>query len=141
MRVVVMGSGGLGGYFGALLARGGTDVSFIARGEHLEMMRRTGVRVEGGADPFHLEHVRATDDPAEIGAVDLVMVCVKLWDTEAALQQLRPLSPARVAERLQKVEEPTSAPLPEPSPRRLRRQRAGRTATGAPLLHVRSVDA
>jgi 2-dehydropantoate 2-reductase len=86
-----MGSGGLGGYFGGYLARGGTDVSFIARGEHLEVMRRDGLRVEGGPDPFHLEHVRATDDPAEIGAVDLVMVCVKLWDTEAALQQLRPL--------------------------------------------------
>jgi hypothetical protein len=50
-------------------------------------------------------------------------------------------SPARVAERLQKAEEPTRAPLPEASRRRLRRQRAGRTATGAPLLHVRSVDA
>jgi 2-dehydropantoate 2-reductase len=91
MRVAVMGSGGLGGYFGALLVRGGTDVSFIARGEHLEVMRRKGLRVEGGADPFHLERVRATDDPAEVGAVDLVMVCVKLWDTEAALEQLRPV--------------------------------------------------
>jgi 2-dehydropantoate 2-reductase len=91
MRVAVMGSGGLGGYFGGLLARGGTDVSFIARGEHLAAMRRDGLRIEGGPDPFHLEHVRATDDPAEIGAVDLVMVCVKLWDTEAALVQMRPL--------------------------------------------------
>jgi 2-dehydropantoate 2-reductase len=86
-----MGSGGLGGYFGARLARGGTDVCFIARGAHLEAMRRDGLRIDGGPDPFHLEHVDATDDPAEIGAVDLVMVCVKLWDTEAALQQLRPL--------------------------------------------------
>jgi len=84
-----MGSGGLGGYFGALLARGGTDVSFIAHGNHLEAMQRDGLRVEDGPDPFHLEHVRVTDDPEEIGAVDLVLVCVKLWDTEAALQQLR----------------------------------------------------
>ena len=91
MRVAVMGSGGLGGYFGALLARGGTDVSFIARGEHLGAMSRSGLRIVGGPERFHLEHVHATDDPAEIGAVDLVMVCVKLWDTEAALQQLRPL--------------------------------------------------
>jgi 2-dehydropantoate 2-reductase len=91
MRVAVMGSGGLGGYFGALLAKGGTDVSFIARGAHLEAMRRDGLRVEEGPDPFHLKDVRATDDPAEIGPVDLVMVCVKLWDMEAALQQLRPL--------------------------------------------------
>jgi 2-dehydropantoate 2-reductase len=86
-----MGSGGLGGYFGALLARGGTDVSFIARGAHLEAMRRDGLRIDGGPDPFHLDQVRVTDDPGEIGPVDLVMVCVKLWDTEAALQQLRPL--------------------------------------------------
>jgi 2-dehydropantoate 2-reductase len=91
MKIAVMGSGGLGGYFGGLLARGGADVVFIARGVHLEAMRRDGLRIEGGPDPFHLEHVRATDDPAEIGPVDLVMVCVKLWDTEAALQQLRPL--------------------------------------------------
>jgi 2-dehydropantoate 2-reductase len=91
MRVAVMGSGGLGGYFGALLAKGGTDVSFIARGAHLEAMRRDGLRVEGGPEPFHLQHVHATDDLGEIGAVNLVMVCVKLWDTDAALQQLRPL--------------------------------------------------
>ncbi len=91
MRVAVMGSGGLGGYFGALLAKGGSDVSFIARGAHLDAMRRDGLRVEGGPEPFHLEHVHATDDPGEIGSVDLVMVCVKLWDTDAALRQLRPL--------------------------------------------------
>jgi 2-dehydropantoate 2-reductase len=90
MRVAVMGSGGLGGYFGALLARGGTEVSFIARGAHLEAMRRQGLRIEG-PDPFLLEDVRVTDDPSELGPVDLVMVCVKLWDTEAALAQLRPL--------------------------------------------------
>jgi 2-dehydropantoate 2-reductase len=54
-------------------------------------MRRDGLRIEGGTEPFHLERVRVTDDPAEIGPVDLVMVCVKLWDTEAALQQMRPL--------------------------------------------------
>jgi 2-dehydropantoate 2-reductase len=91
MRMAVMGSGGLGGYFGALLARGGTEVNFIARGVHLEAMRREGLRIEEGPDLFVLEDVRATDDPGEVGPVDLVMVCVKLWDTEAALEQLRPL--------------------------------------------------
>src|SRR6516165_6082869 len=91
MRIAVMGSGALGGYFGGLLARGGADVGFIARGAHLEAMRRDGLRIEGGPDAFHLEHVRATDDPAEIGPVDLVTVCVKLWDTEGALPQMRPL--------------------------------------------------
>ena len=91
MRVAVMGSGGLGGYFGALLARGGSDVSFVARGAHLAAMRREGLRIEGGHEPFLLEDVRVTEDPGELGPVDLVMVCVKLWDTEAALDQLRPL--------------------------------------------------
>jgi 2-dehydropantoate 2-reductase len=60
-------------------------------------MQRDGLRIEGGRDPFQLVHVRATDDPGEIGPVDLVMVCVKLWDTEAALQQLRPLVGADTA--------------------------------------------
>ena len=73
MRIAVMGSGGLGGYFGALLARGGSEVSFIARGAHLEAMREAGLRVEGGPDPFYLEHVRVTDDPSDIGPVDLVI--------------------------------------------------------------------
>jgi 2-dehydropantoate 2-reductase len=90
MRIAVMGSGGLGGYFGARLAAGGADVRFIARGKHLQAMRSEGLRVEG-PDPLHLPHVRATDDPAEVGVVDLVMFCVKLWDTEAALQQMRPM--------------------------------------------------
>jgi 2-dehydropantoate 2-reductase len=91
MRIAVMGSGALGGYFGGLLASTGADVIFIARGSHLEAMRRDGLRIEGGPDPFHLEHVRATDNPGEVGPVDLVMVCVKLWDTEVALEQVRPL--------------------------------------------------
>src|ERR1700680_5180555 len=91
MRIAVMGSGGFGGHFGALLARGGADVNFIARGAHLEAMQQEGLRVEGGPEPFHLGQVRATDDPREIGPVDLVMLCVKLWDTEAALGEIRPL--------------------------------------------------
>ena len=90
MRIAVMGSGGLGGYFGARLAAGGADVRFIARGRHLQAMRSDGLRVEG-PEPLHIPHVDATDDPAQVGVVDLVMFCVKLWDTEAALQQIRPL--------------------------------------------------
>jgi len=91
MRVAVMGSGGVGGYFGALLARGGADVRFIARGEHLRAMQREGLRIEADGDRFRLEPVMATHEPGEVGPVDLVMVCVKLWDTEAALSQMRPL--------------------------------------------------
>ena len=90
MRIAVMGSGGLGGYFGARLQAGGADVHFVARGKHLQAMRSEGLAIEG-PEPMHLAQVHATDDPREIGAVDLVMLCVKLWDTEAALQQIRPL--------------------------------------------------
>jgi len=90
MRIAFMGSGGLGGYFGARLCKGGADVHFIARGKHLQAMRSEGLRVEG-PEPIRVAPVKATDDPREVGAVDFVMLCVKLWDTEAALQQIRPL--------------------------------------------------
>jgi 2-dehydropantoate 2-reductase len=91
MRIAVVGAGGVGGFFGALLARGGADVTFVARGAHLEAMRRAGLRVQGGAHPVHLPHVQVTAHSREIGAVDLVMLCVKLWDVESALEQIRPL--------------------------------------------------
>ena len=90
VRLAFMGSGGLGGYFGARLCKGGADVHFIARGKHLEAMRRDGLRVEG-PEPIHIARVSATDDPVEVGIVDFVMVGVKLWDTQAALEQVRPM--------------------------------------------------
>jgi len=90
MRITMMGSGGLGGYFGAHLAQGGADVHFVARGRHLQAMREHGLRIEG-SNGVHLPHVNATDDPGEIGVVDFILIGVKLWDTEATLQQLRPL--------------------------------------------------
>lgn len=91
MRIAIMGSGGLGGYFGARLCQGGAaDVHFVARGRHLEAMRSDGLRIEGPA-PLHVPQVQATDDPATIGPVDWVWVCVKLWDTEDALKQIAPL--------------------------------------------------
>ena len=90
MRIAFMGSGGLGGYFGARRCKVGTDVHFIARGKHLQAMRSEGLRVEG-PDPIHITRVNATDDPGEVGVVDFVMLCVKLWDTETALQQMRPM--------------------------------------------------
>lgn len=90
MRVAMMGSGGLGGYFGARLAQGGTDVHFVARGRHLQAMRDHGLRIEGPTS-IRLARVNATDDPGEIGVVDFVLVGVKLWDTESALQQMRQL--------------------------------------------------
>ncbi len=86
-----MGSGGVGGYFGARLVKGGADVHFVARGSHLAAMREHGLSVEGGPEQIHLPKVSVTDDPKTIGPVDMVMFCVKLWDTEAAARQLKPI--------------------------------------------------
>jgi 2-dehydropantoate 2-reductase len=91
LRIAVMGSGGVGGYFGARLVKGGADVHFIARGSHLAAMRARGLAVEGGPEPIHLPQVSVTDDPKTIGPVDIVMFCVKLWDTESAARQLLPI--------------------------------------------------
>ena len=90
MKIAIMGSGGLGGYFGARLDEGGADGQFIARGKHLEAMRRDGLRV-AGPEPIHARSVQVTDDPREIGRADVVMLCVKLWDTEQAIAQMRPM--------------------------------------------------
>ena len=90
MHIAVMGAGGMGGYLGAKLARGGHDVALIARGAHLEALRRRGLRISG-AESLEVSGLQATDRPAEIGAVDTVLFCVKLYDTEAAAELIRPL--------------------------------------------------
>lgn len=90
MRILIMGSGGVGGVFGARLAKGGADVTFVARGAHLEAMRKDGLRIEGGADPIALPKVNTTDDPASVGPVDMILFTVKLWDTESAARSLLP---------------------------------------------------
>lgn len=91
MKILVFGTGGVGGYFGGRLAASGEDVTFVARGEHLNALRAHGLRIESSVAPLHLGAVKATDDPASAGAVDLVMVGVKLWDTEAAAQTIAPI--------------------------------------------------
>jgi 2-dehydropantoate 2-reductase len=92
MRIAMMGSGGLGGFFGGRLAHAGCDVSFIARGEHLRAMREHGLRIQSAAHgDIVVKRARFSDDPADIGVVDLVIVGVKLWDTEAAAQAMRPM--------------------------------------------------
>ena len=91
LRIAIMGSGGVGGYFGARLVQGGADVTFIARGAHLAAMREHGLTIESAHAPIHLPKVNVTDDPATIGPVDLVMFCVKLWDTESAARSLLPI--------------------------------------------------
>ncbi|QUQ72311.1 ketopantoate reductase family protein [Kutzneria sp. CA-103260] len=97
MRIAVMGTGGVGGYFGARLAAGGHDVAFIARGSQLDALRTKGLHVESPRGDLHLPEVTATDDPGTLDPVDLVLFGVKLWDTEAAAEQIRPLLRAGTA--------------------------------------------
>jgi 2-dehydropantoate 2-reductase len=91
MKIAVMGSGGVGGYFGARLVEAGCEVGFVARGAHLAAIRADGLRVESPLGNVHLKDVRVTDDPATLGKVDLIILAVKLWDTEAAAERIRPL--------------------------------------------------
>lgn len=91
MKIVVMGSGGVGGYFGARLAANGADVTFIARGEHLAAMRRDGLKVLSANGDLTVKPVKATDDPASVGHADLVMIAVKLWSTADAARTIAPM--------------------------------------------------
>jgi 2-dehydropantoate 2-reductase len=88
MKIAIMGSGGVGGYFGARLAQAGCEVAFIARGAHLAAMREHGLKVESQLGDIVLPKVRVTDDPATLGPVDLVLFSVKLWDTETAARSI-----------------------------------------------------
>jgi 2-dehydropantoate 2-reductase len=97
MRIAVIGAGGVGGGFGAALAQAGADVTFLARGAHLAAMKSEGLQVNGPRGDIHLKPTRATDDPAEIGEVDVVLFCVKLWDVESAGERIKPLIGAGTA--------------------------------------------
>jgi 2-dehydropantoate 2-reductase len=90
LRIAVMGSGAVGGYFGACLAASGREVSFIARGRHLEAMRKEGLRVKSINGDLHIRSL-FTEEPGDVGPVDVVLLCVKSYDTEAATAQLAPM--------------------------------------------------
>lgn len=90
MRIAIMGAGGVGGYFGALLTRVGEDVTFIARGEHLQAMKKNGLQIRSPEGDFKIE-VKATNDPSYVGPMDLVLFCVKAYDTEEAALQAKPM--------------------------------------------------
>lgn len=92
MRIAIVGSGGLGGYYGGLLARTGHEVTFIARGAHLAALREKGLQVKSVHGDFHVAPVRATADPAEAGPADLVLVCVKTPAIDAAAKTARALA-------------------------------------------------
>ncbi|NPT47145.1 2-dehydropantoate 2-reductase [Paraburkholderia sp. 1N] len=91
MRIAILGAGGVGGYFGARLAAAGCEVTFVARGRHLEAMRNHGLRIESPLGNLALENVKAVRDISEVGKVDLVFVTVKLWDTEDVAKSLVPV--------------------------------------------------
>ena len=91
MRVAVVGAGGVGGLIGGLLARAGTQVAFVARGDHLAAMRANGLRVDSPRASFTVTPVQASEDPAALGTVDVVLVAVKGWQVRDIAQRLSPL--------------------------------------------------
>jgi 2-dehydropantoate 2-reductase len=91
MRIAAMAAGAVGGYFGGRMAAAGHDVSFIARRAQLDALRNNGLKIESVLGDLHLKTVNATDNPADIGPVDIVLFAVKLWDTETAAELARPL--------------------------------------------------
>lgn len=90
MKIMIMGTGGVGGYYGGLLAQQGHDVSFIARGAHLYALRHEGLKVKSIYGDFTVSPVEATDDPAMVGEVDLILFCVKTYNTDDAAQAVLP---------------------------------------------------
>ncbi len=91
MKIAVFGTGGVGGYFGARLAAAGEDVHFIARGRHLDAIRSAGLKIRSPLGDVRIDPAQATDDAAAVGAADVVIVAVKLYDTEAAAEACKPL--------------------------------------------------
>lgn len=89
MKIAIMGTGSIGGYFGGRLAKAGEDVVFIARGAQLQAIRERGLTVRSVLGNFHLPEVRATDNPDEIGPMDLILVCVKAYDTDTVARSIR----------------------------------------------------
>lgn len=91
MHIVIFGAGGVGAYFGGRLAQAGEDVTFIARGPHLEALQTNGLRVQSVAGDFAVKPARATDDPAAAAQADVVLVAVKAWQVPDAATAMRPL--------------------------------------------------
>jgi 2-dehydropantoate 2-reductase len=89
MKIAIIGSGGVGGYFGGRLALEGNDVTFIARGEHLEKIRRNGLHVKGLHGDFHVNPVKATDRFTETGIVDLILLSVKAWQVKDTSSEIK----------------------------------------------------
>jgi 2-dehydropantoate 2-reductase len=95
MKIAIVGTGGVGGYFGGRLAAAGEQVAFIARGAHLAALRQRGLRIDSPLGNLSLPSVTATDDPRTVGPVDIVFFTVKLYDTDSAIAVLPPLVGSR----------------------------------------------
>ena len=91
MKIVIIGAGGIGGYFGGRLLQAGEDVHFIARGKHLDTIKKAGLKVLSPLGDLHLKNPKCTQNPEDIGPSDIVLICVKLWATEEAIGLLPPL--------------------------------------------------
>lgn len=91
MKIVIFGTGGVGGYFGGRLAQSGQDVTFVARGAHLKTIRKNGLRVDSVNGDFIISPAQAASSTESIGAADLILLCVKAWQLKDALGQIRPL--------------------------------------------------
>jgi 2-dehydropantoate 2-reductase len=91
MRIAVIGAGAVGAYFGAKLSASGHNVAFLARGAHLDALRREGLRVDSSGSNLHIQNALFTNDPGEVAAVDLILFCVKSYDTDAAVGSLGPM--------------------------------------------------
>jgi len=91
MKIAVMAAGGLGGYYGALLARSGNDVTFIARGDHLRAIQAHGLIIKSTHGDFAIKPAKATDDPMQVGPVDWILFAVKTYDTEGAARAILPM--------------------------------------------------
>jgi 2-dehydropantoate 2-reductase len=91
MKIMVMGTGGMGGYYGGLLSKEGHDVTFIARGEHMAAIQRDGLQVNSIHGDFTISPARATDDPTQAGTPDLILFCTKTYGTDEAVQKIKPI--------------------------------------------------
>jgi 2-dehydropantoate 2-reductase len=91
MRVAIYGAGGAGGYFGAQLARSGEDVTFVARGQHLKAIQAHGLCLETPAGEIVIQPAKATDDPTQVGPVDVIFLGIKAWQVEEAARNMQPM--------------------------------------------------
>lgn len=91
MKIAIMGTGGVGGYYGGLLAKAGKDVTFIARGAHLQAICKTGLQVKSVHGDFQVSKAKATDKPADVGPVDLIIFATKTYQTDEAAKAIKPM--------------------------------------------------